>query len=827
MNKKLSTIAWTTTTLGLLCACDDVPAPYFILEEEVNDPSVTGIYLNETFSTSFGSFATYQEATDGYNWTIDYSTAKISGYDNSAATNKATKAWLISSPIDLSESTGAYVTFDYILRYKRTTTQELVRVSTDYDGDPLMATWITLDITMTEGADWETFYTAACNLPDSVIGKDNVVIALYYEAGASEASTWEVKNLTVREGEATAEPEPEPEAGVYVSEAFSSSFGSFTAKAELTDGANWAINYSTAAISGFDNTTQTKKASKAWLLSSPIDFSTSEGAYVAFEYVLRYKGTTTKEIVRVSTDYTDDPTTATWTDLDITLTEGSDWSTFYTAQCNLPAAVIGKAGVTLAFYYEADENNASTWEVRNLVVKEGEASETPVTPTGDSSRDNPYTVAQAKTGSGKAWVKGYIVGYVSGMNISTSTFAPYEDASALETDLLLADNANETDYGNCLPVQLPAGVIRESLQPSAANYKKEVILYGSLESYFSTGGLKSTSFAIIDGKTVGTDPTDNTGGGTTTGDAIFSNSLLGDEAGFTIRNVTIPSGLNYVWINSSSFGWKASAFYNSTSYATESWLISPAIALPSEDCNLTFDHAINYGSTNAMSVHISTDATHWTAVTVPSWPINDGKWVYVSSGKIDLSTYKGQTIYIGFKYTSTSDEAATWEIKNFAVTKGAGESGSGSTSGGGDEGGSSSGTITGAGTYLAPYTAADVIALYAADNNISQQAYVKGYAVGYVNTGNYNNGVTFEIPATDKTSIIIADSPSETTPDKCIPVQLLVGDFHTGLDLYTNPSLFQKEVLVYGTIARIFFVGGVKSLSYAEADGKTIGTKPE
>ena len=40
-------------------------------------------------------------------------------------------------------------------------------------------------------------------------------------------------------------------------------------------------------------------------------------------------------------------------------------------------------------------------------------------------------------------------------------------------------------------------------------------------------------------------------------------------------------------------------------------------------------------------------------------------WSFVNVGPVDLSAYKGQTINVAFRYTSTSSAAATWELKNF------------------------------------------------------------------------------------------------------------------------------------------------------------------
>ena len=135
----------------------------------------------------------------------------------------------------------------------------------------------------------------------------------------------------------------------------------------------------------------------------------------------------------------------------------------------------------------------------------GGGGSTPPTPS-TSSKDKPLTVSQAKSASGNNYVKGYIVGYVDGQKLEGgATFGVPANA---ETEILLAETPDETSTDNVLPVQLPVGDIRSALELSAhPDYlKKEVLLYGSLETYFGVPGMKGTSWASIDGKTYGKDP---------------------------------------------------------------------------------------------------------------------------------------------------------------------------------------------------------------------------------------------------------------------------------------------------------------------------------
>lgn len=132
--------------------------------------------------------------------------------------------------------------------------------------------------------------------------------------------------------------------------------------------------------------------------------------------------------------------------------------------------------------------------------------------TGAGSKAEPYDVASAMalTANANGWVKGYIVGYIDGPAIASD--AKFEVPAAAETEVLIADAADCTDAAKAMPIQLPAGAIRDGIELSAhpSLLGKEILLYGSIEKYFGVMGLKSTSCAIVDGQTIGKDPEDTT-----------------------------------------------------------------------------------------------------------------------------------------------------------------------------------------------------------------------------------------------------------------------------------------------------------------------------
>jgi hypothetical protein len=118
------------------------------------------------------------------------------------------------------------------------------------------------------------------------------------------------------------------------------------------------------------------------------------------------------------------------------------------------------------------------------------------TVSGSGSETSPYTVTDV-LGLGNpgtnAWVKGYIVGWVEGQVLSTG--AHFDSAATVQTNILIAASASETNVDNCIPVQLPSGDIRTALnlQDHPEYYGKEISLYGTLTKYFGVSGLKAIS----------------------------------------------------------------------------------------------------------------------------------------------------------------------------------------------------------------------------------------------------------------------------------------------------------------------------------------------
>ena len=167
-------------------------------------------YINETFSKSFGTFTL--KNIKGTPWIIDsYGYAKATGYENTSKVTTPSESYLVSKAIDLSASKGATLKFSYILRYATFNgvptegVKNQVLITDNYTGDPATTKWTDITGTLTEGTDWKVWSTYTYDLAPYK-GKKNIVIAFHYACEA-KSGTWQIKELTVKEGAPTVEPE--------------------------------------------------------------------------------------------------------------------------------------------------------------------------------------------------------------------------------------------------------------------------------------------------------------------------------------------------------------------------------------------------------------------------------------------------------------------------------------------------------------------------------------------------------------------------------------------------------------------------------------------
>lgn len=150
---------------------------------------------------------------------------------------------------------------------------------------------------------------------------------------------------------------------------------------------------------------------------------------------------------------------------------------------------------------------------------------------------------------------------------------------------------------------------------------------------------------------------------------VLNESFATGQGNFEIDDKQLPEGVTQIWEYTSQYNcMKASAFTDAAN-ASESWLVSPAVDLSqATTATLTFEHTHKFAGTPSEELTLwvtETSVENWEQVTIDKYGTNND-YTFVTS-TIDLSAYAEKTIKFAFKYVSTTNNAATWEIKNVKV----------------------------------------------------------------------------------------------------------------------------------------------------------------
>ncbi len=153
------------------------------------------------------------QTVKGIDWSLGSTYAKASGYVGGAYTE--TDAWLVSPAINTKTSSGVVIDVQHVIRYvfnDNDLANHTMWASADYDGDVSKATWTQLSykpVASTTNS-WDFYAANSVGLPESLLNKEKVYIAYRYQCSSESASTWELKEFSIKEGIAPDTPEPQP-----------------------------------------------------------------------------------------------------------------------------------------------------------------------------------------------------------------------------------------------------------------------------------------------------------------------------------------------------------------------------------------------------------------------------------------------------------------------------------------------------------------------------------------------------------------------------------------------------------------------------------------
>lgn len=162
--------------------------------------------LNTNFTQGQGSWTIDNVSMEGvtYVWqqTSQYGMKASAYYQNA---NHVSESWLISPTIDLSDADTVSLYIEHAMN-KGTAQTLAVKAKAANDAD-----WTTLNVVWPQGINW-TFITSTSDISSAFAHKQGVQIAFVYISDASNAPTWEIKNVVVSASAASSvTPDPDPE----------------------------------------------------------------------------------------------------------------------------------------------------------------------------------------------------------------------------------------------------------------------------------------------------------------------------------------------------------------------------------------------------------------------------------------------------------------------------------------------------------------------------------------------------------------------------------------------------------------------------------------
>ena len=185
--------------------------------------------------------------------------------------------------------------------------------------------------------------------------------------------------------------------------------------------------------------------------------------------------------------------------------------------------------------------------------------------------------------------------------------------------------------------------------------------------------VKSSAYKDGDGTVTPTpDPTpDEPQSGT-----ILSSNFTKSEGGCTERINKNESSYSNIWVQTSQYGWKGSAYENNSkkNNIADARLYLPEVDLTDyESAKLTINQAINFAyskaldylSIEAITIDDETDDEITTQLADFKVPDKDS-WTF-NEYTLDLTQFCGGRLILAFHYTNDASICCTWEIKNLTI----------------------------------------------------------------------------------------------------------------------------------------------------------------
>lgn len=661
-------------------SCEDVPAPYFLGLVNGGGASTSGSIYSENFDDGTSNFTYNVVSGPSTVWGIGSNNGRywLNASAYQGGQDKASEAWAISPAINLSDSHEATLSFRHAINYLDATDkmQEWMTVwaSTDKQN------WTQLEVpTYPNGSSWTFVGSGDISLND-FCGQETVYIAFKYISVEGDAATWEVDEFTVSGDGTPMQPtEPQPV-----------NPGEVSGTGTQEDPFNVAGVIAEAGKLASGTTGTEDVYTKGYI----VEIKEYSDRYHSISYYIAddAEGTGNRFYVYSGKNFGGDDFTAA-TDLavgDLVVICGKLTNFNGTLEYQYNNYLVERNGQTAGGETPTPQPTGSnlltngdfeSWE--NGLPTNWKTTSTAGNATLSQSSDahgGSYSVVVGMGGSSTKRM-----GYKeTTLKAGTYTFKFYAkstttDVSQTQAGYCMVANgtvvANSYKYGGYVnlsntswtevsttfTLDQETTVCLVMMNPKTSNYAtSQDILVDDAELLTSDGGLS--------------DGSDNTPDPAPVGGLSFDFKANG-QSGWNIVDTNLPDGLTYIWKYDTRYGMKASAYANSTNYASESWLISPALDLSSlTTATLKISHAGNYfggAASDDCSVMVSTNyssgnpsSASWTELNMSAWPTS---FTFVDATASLTSVAGNSNVRIAFKYTSPASKAGTWEISSASI----------------------------------------------------------------------------------------------------------------------------------------------------------------
>lgn len=308
--------------------------------------------------------------------------------------------------------------------------------------------------------------------------------------------------------------------------------------------------------------------------------------------------------------------------------------------------------------------------------------------TGGGTKEDPYNIetAQKKQDGSIAWVQGYIVGCVDGEGKAIATESKFEAPFTIASNILIADTPNETNYKNCIPVQLVGGSdVRTALnlKDNAGNLGKVVMIYGSLEKYFGVAGLNSATAAVLDGTEIGEGGSEQPSGSLI--ELLDATNPVNQVVNTFDEAEKDKDYLKEGYVNFAEVGgrtWRGkphegNGLIQATAYGSKqpsviSWFVTPAVNVAQMEVKkVTFDCiSAYYKEGTKLEVYFlekNGNELNQTLLNVGTLPQDADGYSEPVTLTGDLTAIGDKVGFIGFKYIGSEAASGTYQIDNLYV----------------------------------------------------------------------------------------------------------------------------------------------------------------